>query len=82
MATSDTQCTVEAIVASGVTVKVSKGLTALIPKMHVADVPLKNFSKKFTKGDKLKCRVSPGCELTWDVGSLCVWMCGCVHLYV
>ncbi|XP_076435937.1 protein RRP5 homolog [Babylonia areolata] len=51
------ECTVEAIHESGVIVLLSKGLTGLIPKMHVADVPLKNFSKKFSKGDKLKCRV-------------------------
>ncbi|KAL8623226.1 hypothetical protein ACOMHN_041918 [Nucella lapillus] len=57
------ECTVEATHDSGVIVRISKGLTGLIPKMHVADVPLKHFAKKFTKGDKLKCRV-----LKVDVG--------------
>ena len=55
----------QAVHASGVIVLLGRGLTGLISKMHVADVPLKNFAKKFTKGDEVKCRVSPAavCDL-------------------
>ncbi|KAK7110889.1 protein RRP5 homolog [Littorina saxatilis] len=49
--------TVETIHNSGVIVTLSRGLTALIPKLHVADIPLKHFDKKFKKGNKVKCRV-------------------------
>lgn len=59
----------QAVHTSGVIVSLGKGLTGLISKMHVADVPLKNFEKKFAKGDKVKCLVSPAVAC----GTLAVW---------
>ena len=61
----------QAVHTSGVIVSLGKGLTGLISKMHVADVPLKNFEKKFAKGDKVKCLVSPAvaCGTVGCVGS-------------
>jgi ribosomal protein S1 len=52
------QCTVEALHDHGIIVLLGKGLTGLIPKIHVADVPVKALAKKFKEGEKVKCRVS------------------------
>ncbi|XP_025095054.1 protein RRP5 homolog isoform X1 [Pomacea canaliculata] len=51
------KCRVLQIHSSGLIVQLSKRITALVPNLHVADVPLKNIEKKFSVGDKLKCRV-------------------------
>ncbi|KAK7508560.1 hypothetical protein BaRGS_00000126, partial [Batillaria attramentaria] len=49
--------TVQDLHTSGLIVSLAKNITGLVPKLHIADVPLKHFEKKFAKGDKLKCRV-------------------------
>lgn len=41
----------------GVIVK-SGHISGIIPKMHLADIPLKMPEKRFIPGKKVKCRVS------------------------
>jgi len=49
--------TIRDVMLHGVSIKLGSKLSAFIPCMHLADVPIKNPEKKFDAGDKLKCRV-------------------------
>ena len=42
---------------AGLFVEIGKNMNAFIPALHMSDVPLKNPEKKFSIGDRLKCRV-------------------------
>ena len=44
-------------VFAGLFVEIGKNMNAFIPALHMSDVPLKNPEKKFSIGDRLKCRV-------------------------
>jgi len=41
----------------GLLVEMGKNMEAFVPALHMSDVPLKNPEKKFTVGDRIKCRV-------------------------
>ncbi len=45
------------LVDFGFFVKITPTISALCPKMHFADVSLKNPEKKFKVGSKITCRV-------------------------
>lgn len=51
------QCEVVELKDKGVIVK-SGHISGIIPKMHLADIPLKMPEKRFIPGKKVKCRVS------------------------
>ncbi|KAF8570562.1 hypothetical protein P879_06695, partial [Paragonimus westermani] len=42
---------------TGIVVRVEDRLNGLIPYLHLADVPLKRPAEKFTRGEKISCRV-------------------------
>jgi len=62
------QCTVRAIHPGGISVSISQRIHGFIPRLHLAEVLLKNPEKKFAPGKKLKCKVA-----TESVGIL--WFC-------
>ena len=45
------------LAVAGLFVEIGKNMNAFIPALHMSDVPLKNPEKKFSIGDRLKCRV-------------------------
>ncbi|XP_063056159.1 protein RRP5 homolog isoform X2 [Engraulis encrasicolus] len=49
--------TITSLVAHGLQVKVTDYIKGLVPRIHMADVTLTNPEKKFSPGDKVKCRV-------------------------
>lgn len=49
--------TVKKFVPKGLVVQVGRNVDAFIPMLHLSDVPLKHPDKKFSPGDKLKCKV-------------------------
>uniref|UniRef100_A0A183AN07 Programmed cell death 11 n=1 Tax=Echinostoma caproni TaxID=27848 RepID=A0A183AN07_9TREM len=42
---------------TGIVVRVEERLNGLVPFLHLADLPIKNPAQKFTRGQKLLCRV-------------------------
>ena len=50
-------CKIKKFSEKGVIVEVGRNLDGFIPYLHLSDVPLKNPTKKFSIGDRLKCRV-------------------------
>ncbi len=52
-----TGCKIKKFAPKGVVVEVAKNLDGFIPFLHLSDVPLKHPERKFSVGDKLKCRV-------------------------
>ncbi|MEE6485919.1 hypothetical protein FKM82_014452 [Ascaphus truei] len=48
---------VDHIEAVGMVVKVTKHLTGLVPRLHLADVLLHQPEKKYSPGDQIRCRV-------------------------
>ncbi|XP_052228949.1 protein RRP5 homolog isoform X2 [Dreissena polymorpha] len=51
------ECTLKSIEKTGLQVQVGSKVKGIIPSIHMADVTLTNPEKKFTVGQKLKCRV-------------------------
>ena len=51
------KCKIKKFIEKGVIVEVGRNLDGFIPYIHLSDVPLKNPQKKFSVGDRLKCRV-------------------------
>lgn len=49
-----------AIKPFGILVKVGEQMRGLVPSVHMADIMMKNPEKKYSPGDEVKCRVSPG----------------------
>ena len=56
------QCTVRAVHPGGVSVSVTRQIHGFIPRIHLAEVLLKNPEKKFIPGKKLKCKVAGCCQ--------------------
>ena len=52
----------------GAIMKISEHIRGLCPTMHLADITLKNPSKKFTSGKNVTCRVS----------AFIMWLCTCI----
>lgn len=50
-------CKIKKFADKGVIVEVGRGLDGFVPYFQLSDVPLKNPEKKFSIGDKIKCRV-------------------------
>ena len=44
-------------VSKGLIVEVGRNVDGFLPHLHLSDIPLKNPEKKFSVGDKIKCRV-------------------------
>jgi len=49
---------VRAVHPGGVSVSVTQRIHGFIPRIHLAEVLLKNPEKKFIAGKKLKCKVT------------------------
>jgi len=49
---------VRAVHPGGVSVSVTQRIHGFIPRIHLAEVMLKNPEKKFIPGKKLKCKVT------------------------
>ena len=51
------QCKIKKFTEKGVIVEVGRHMDGFVPYLHLSDVPLTNPTKKFSIGDRLKCRV-------------------------
>lgn len=52
----------------GMQVEVTDHIKGLVPRLHLADMLLKQPEKKYSVGDKVKCRVRPQPRAQQGVG--------------
>jgi len=62
---------VRAVHPGGVSVSVTQRIRGFVPRLHLAEVLLKNPDKKFAQGKKLKCKVPSLVTMVNSANSQC-----------
>lgn len=52
------QATVQSLEEYGLQVKITDHIKGFVPRIHLADIVLKNPEKKYREGMRIKCKVS------------------------